>query len=132
MADESTTPAPPEKPLSPREQAERAARIRAEVFKQEHEERQQFHAELRKHLAEANSEQNTSAAPHPPVHEHAALRGYKLVKVLDPETMTWVDRPCWQMQALVARFHAHGLRHDARISHEHFEKALHEALHGPV
>lgn len=91
-----------------------------------------FDADLKKHLAEANSEQNTADAPHPFVHEHAALRGYGMVKVLDPATMKFVDRPCWQMQALVARFHAHGLRHDARISHEHFEKALHETLHGRV
>jgi len=146
MADENKPPAPPasssitppaaakadEAPLSPRAAAERAARIRAEVFKEEHKAREQLHADLRKHLAEVNSEQNTSAEPPPRVHEHAELRGYKQVPVLDRETMQWVNRPCWQMQALVARFHAHGLRHDARISHELFEKALHEALHGPV
>jgi hypothetical protein len=99
--------------------------------KEAEEKRKQLHVDLRKHLIDANqAEANTTDEPHPMVHEHAALRGYGMVKVLDPETMTWVERPCWQMQALVAHFHAHGLRHHARISHEMFERALHEALHG--
>lgn len=95
------------------------------------EKRKQFHHDMRSHIASANqAEANTTDEPHPMVHEHAALRGFAPVKALDPTTMTWVERPCWQMQALVAHFHSHGLRHHARISHEHFERALHEVLNG--
>jgi hypothetical protein len=95
-------------------------------------ERQKLHAELRAHLLEANQLDDDTVVDelHPHVHEHALLRGYDPIKVLDPETMKWVDRPCWQMQALVAHFHAHGLRHDSRISDGMFERALHDVLHG--
>jgi hypothetical protein len=91
-----------------------------------------FHADIKKHIAEANSEQNDSADPHPFVHEHAELRGFGQVQLIDPATMQPVSRPCWQMQALVAHFHAHGLRHDSRISAAMFDQALDEALKGRV
>lgn len=95
-------------------------------------ERQKLHAEMRAHLVEANQLEASTVADelHPHVHEHALLRGYDPIQVLDPETMKWVERPCWQMQALVGHFHAHGLRHDSRISDEMFERALHDVLHG--
>lgn len=123
--------APPK--LSPRQLARKAEQDRLAELAANEEERQKFHAELETHLAEANHpERNTTDPPHPQVQEHARLRGFHPIQVLDPTTMTWVERPCWQMQALVARFHMHGLRHDAQISHEHFEAALHEALQGRV
>lgn len=38
----------------------------------------------------------------------------------------------WQMRTLLARFHAHGLRHLSRIHPDVFKAALDEALHGRI
>lgn len=126
------TSAPPVKPSGVTKDGDPAF-TEADLAKAFELSRQKFHADLRKHLAEANQlERNDSSPLHPQVPEHAELRGYRKIKQLDPETMTWVERPCWQINAVVAHFHAHGLRHDSRISHEHFERALQEALLGRV
>jgi hypothetical protein len=53
---------------------------------------------------------------HSLVHEHAAE----------------AQLESWQLAALCARFHAHGVHRNARMSKDVFKAALHEALHGRI
>lgn len=85
---------------------------------------------LRPHLVEANAED--AAVKHPRVTQHAEICGFKDVAERDAKSGLVSMAPAWQVRALLARFKAHGLEHHSRISPEHFEKALHEALHGRI
>lgn len=92
--------------------------------------RPSIYESLRAHLAEANHEKATSN--HQRVHEHAALRGFVQVQERDAISGVVTMKPAWQMRALIAWWADHGMHHDARISPQHFDEALHEALHGRI
>jgi hypothetical protein len=70
---------------------------------------------VKKHLDEC-AELEQAPEEHLLISEHATAAG------LQP----------WQVRVLMARFHAHGMRHTSRIHPEVFQAALHEALHGRV
>lgn len=101
-----------------------------------------LHSHVREHLLHANRprEEGDDEQPHPTVQEHLEIRGHfsKMPllpsgnPVLDPITGAPVILHPWQRQALLARFHAEGIHHEARMSPEVFEAAFHEALHGRI
>lgn len=109
--------------------AAEAERVRAEPPPIERK-RPAIYETLREHLAKANHEK--ADVQHPRVHEHAALRGFAHVPERDAITGVVTMKPAWQMRALVAWWADHGIHHDARISPQHFDEALHEALHGRI
>lgn len=75
---------------------------------------------------------SSSSQLHAPVHEHARLRGLHSVEYADQATGLMKRYPHWQIRALLARFHAQGLREDSNIAPDVLDKALHEALHGRI
>lgn len=92
--------------------------------------RPEIYQTLKPHLFEANLDDHP--VKHPRVHEHAAVRGFAPVAQKDAVSGEVTMHPAWQTRVLLAWWGAHGLTHESRISNEHFEAALHEALHGRI
>lgn len=85
---------------------------------------------LKDHVLEANGP--AAEGNHMRVHEHAELRGLRNVVEFDGTTGEFVIRPHWKVRVFLAWWKAHGVEHHSRMSPQHFEAALHEALHGRV
>lgn len=82
------------------------------------------HELVAKHIAEATKEHLT-------VLEHLELRGHKMeLRSTAPGVMEPSLPPI--VAGLAARFKGQGMHHEARISKEAFEAALHEHLHGRI
>lgn len=128
MAEKDQPPAPPVGADSSAPKAE-AAPERA-VAKPIDEKKPKIYDTLKDHLLEANGPANEGN--HPRVHEHAALRQFHPVREFDHATESMVMKPHWKMRVLLAWWKGHGLHEHSRISPQHFEAALHEALHGRV
>ena len=124
MAEKDQPPAPPAGSPPSAPEAPRA------VAKPIEEKRPKVYDTLKDHLAESNHPEAKTS--HPRVHEHAELHGMKQVLERDAVTGEMVLKPDWRIRVLLAWWKAHGLEHHSRISPDHFQAALHEALNGRI
>lgn len=137
MADNDKPPAPPASAdtsapkatasASTEKPTDAPARAKAPEIERKHAE---IYDSLAVHLLQANTADVEET--HPRVHEHLELHGIKPVMEFDPIAGEMVMRPHWKARALLAWWKAHGLEHHSRISPQHFQAALHEALHGRI